>query len=139
MIYEGPFNQLLDSIKNDNVEIYRELKEKYDQGGIPQMGCFWNKILNKFQIIEVIKENDMLPLKRDWFQKRNGILFFSYGISSIEIETMKSKKKINTEKSVCDDICIATVDLEPNDPIQNIILNFYFNMAEPLVINVKIE
>jgi len=123
------FDNLLDKQPYRNVQI--------NINNIEKMGKFWKFITGTFYI-KIDEQNNKIILNQPSLENNKAcMVFLFYGVDSVDaIFKNGTKKNIIFIKSVFQNILVAPVDFDYDNPIRSIVLHFFMNIADDLEINI---
>lgn len=122
--------KFMDAIENHSSYKFTEDEKK----SVSSLGKFWYYINNKEPFL--VEDNKMTIIQPKG-AKDGTLVIIQDGISSIDIKFKKGKKNIKLEKSIFKGYMVGVIEFDFNNLIEEIKVNFLFDLAEPLIIKVN--
>jgi hypothetical protein len=125
-----------DAIDNhvDKASIKNELKDKKT---LSEMGKFW-KFIEKRKFLWQSQESS-IDLNQEAQNQFGTLVFFGYGVESIDVYKDKKIDKIRLVKSIFKDVMVGVIPIDYKVSKMKLVLNFRYGLAEPFEIKVNLN
>lgn len=107
---------------------------KEDLKSLPKMGKFWNFIKNSNWIKGDSKKITLVQGKD---VKIGNLSLIVYGIETAKVYYKNGIREYKLEKSDFRSIMVTNIDVDFDNPITKIQLNFFNNLADPIIVEVE--
>jgi hypothetical protein len=121
-----------DAIANHCSYSYTEEQLK----SLSEMGKFWKFIENTKSIWD--KKKDSITIEQEKLNEKGTMTFVGLGVEYIIINTEKKSKRIDLVKSIFKGIFVGNIDIDFDNPLNNIVFHFLYDMAEPYDLGVNL-
>lgn len=119
-----------DAIKNHCSYKYTEK----EMATLAAMGKYW-KFIENTKSLEIL--DDLIQVSQDKGVEKATLTIIVDGIESVDVSYTKGTKKVLLEKSIFKGVMVGNIDVDFENPIKQIKLNFRYDLADPLLINVE--